>query len=529
MNRNEKYTRERIPSNLASNQSRRMQSLHSLSSTDRVFSSNRFDEFSQRIDNAIKQHNIIQQEIQSFKNPIINSKKATLNESPNHSYIIPNSNNQRNVMGTPSTSGVIKELKNLFQESENLLSNARNDSLYKFDNEIEKNVSLANNINNISNYYSNVSQNNNNFSSIKNEKFESAEILEIANQVLNKSNLDLKNYNKVLQIELNSYKSRLSKQRGPLTQFDTNMPILIDTLKTALNSSQMSSQELNDIYQKVREKNESLKLENQNLNEEITKYSNENKNTNTKGKDIKEINNNLAKKYNELIEENQEILTEIKTLNSQIEEQEIKNDNLTKIINNFHKDNEESQEAFLQLKNEMNNLKNHKEKIERNKEEADNLAKEGKEEIASRDEEINQLNEKVEKLYDEMNKLAEENQDLNKELISKKEANEKLDFSIAETRSNIEKMKENSASLKKCIGYINQTFSAMKESYRMFDKAAKEKSNFDENKMSNWNKKKQLFEILCNTFEKTIQMEEIEEKYKKIINEQNEKLNSLGK
>ena len=83
-------------------------------------------------------------------------------------------------------------------------------------------------------------------------------LLKIQNQVLTKFNLDLKNYNKCLKTELNSYKKKtlgnLNFGDSAYSKNDFNLNNYIQTLKTSLNSSQESNLELQDLLKIVQEK-----------------------------------------------------------------------------------------------------------------------------------------------------------------------------------------------------------------------------------------------------------------------------------
>ena len=69
-------------------------------------------------------------------------------------------------------------------------------------------------------------------------KLDNISILKIQNQVLNKSNIDLKNYNRCLKDELNSYKKmtlgNISNKNIPLSIYDDNVNSYIQTLKNSL-------------------------------------------------------------------------------------------------------------------------------------------------------------------------------------------------------------------------------------------------------------------------------------------------------
>ena len=156
------------------------------------------------------------------------------------------------------------------------------------------NTNNNNNVNNNSIPHQNSFSNNFNFkySPLANDinSYDSVSIFKTQNSVFNKSNLDLKNYNRCLQIELNSYKNKFPSNNLPLTQYDQNLSTYIDTLKTSLNTSQMTNMELNNIFEKVKNENEFLLNENKNFNENFTSPLINNNNNNF----TNNLNNNFA-------------------------------------------------------------------------------------------------------------------------------------------------------------------------------------------------------------------------------------------
>ena len=215
--------------------------------------------------------------------------------SPNDSRLI--SNNPK-IMNTPSTVNIIKEFRNVFQEAENTLKvNNGNNQSESFFYQMPQRESNLNESNFTNTNVAAVTGNNNNVDSLK-----------ISNEILNKSNLDLKNLNKLLKIELSSYKNSIGSTGNiPLTQYDTNISIYIDTLKTALNTAQMSGRELNEIYNQVKEQNDKIVEENENLKNQVMQFSKENEETSSTKKDYETLNTNLLQKCNELSNENMQI------------------------------------------------------------------------------------------------------------------------------------------------------------------------------------------------------------------------------
>ena len=269
-------------------------------------------------------------------NLLNNDNFNTLNYQQNYNY-----NNPNDIISSLSIPEMNNQLNyniqnnNIISSSNNLNTNNINPT-----NTITNNLNLDNNL----------------------------DLLKLQNQVLNKSNLDLKNYNRCLKIELNSYKklnrsalnnnpdNTNSSNSIPLSQYDNNVSLYIDTLKTSLNTSQMSNMELNELLKGVQNKNNELQKQNKQFKEEIEKINSntkENKEPNIKPP---VLNNEILSKCKELEENNEKVKKEIEEINAQINEQKLKNKNLQNIVESFNQgsySNEESNKINQEISSQQ--------------------------------------------------------------------------------------------------------------------------------------------------------------------------------
>ena len=179
-------------------------------------------------------------------------------------------------------------------------------------------------------------------------------LLKIQNQVLYKSNLDLKNYNKCLKAELNSYKKMTLgnfnfQGNSPFSQYDSNLNNYIQTLKTSLNYSQMSNMELQDLLKDVQDQKKILEQQYDNLNQNIEECNLIINGGQGLSQPKVEINNDYIEKCKILEAENYTIKQEIENLNNEIENQKKTNENLEQVIDSMNKESYDNEEILQNL------------------------------------------------------------------------------------------------------------------------------------------------------------------------------------
>jgi hypothetical protein len=234
------------------------------------------DDFQAKLNSALAEYENLQNTMNSFQAKLSGqrAKPKPAFQPQISSYPQNFSKQRRKYVDAPSTANIRQEFKEICRDAETTLSQLNNNPNPYIQHSSFKFTPIETDNNNNANYNESYFTSGDIGKNI--ERNENLEMLKISNQVLNKSNLDLKNYNKVLQIELHSFKNALRGGNNfPLTQYDTNVSIYIDTLKMALNTSQMSNMELMEIFNKLKEQNERITLNNQRLKEQTYKLSNE--------------------------------------------------------------------------------------------------------------------------------------------------------------------------------------------------------------------------------------------------------------
>ena len=227
-------------------------------------------------------------------------------------------NNSKNPINSLKTKAIISEFKKLLNETKEATDNIKersellnkelttekdeNDSIFK--NKTSKSLYLIN-----KEYEKEINEKQNQ----EIEKFISEDEvtrLKISNDILLKTNLDLKNKNNILESEIEHYKNN-PIYKDPFTQYDSNLNKYIEELKNALDNSQMSNNELREIISKLQNSNEDLSEANMELirnyeltKEELEKSIKENSNLNgiimLRERKIEELNYTINEQKNSM-------------------------------------------------------------------------------------------------------------------------------------------------------------------------------------------------------------------------------------
>ena len=387
---------------------------------------------------------------------------------------------------------------------------------------------------------STVSKNKNNLITSSLTPIDNLEILKLQNQALKKSNLDLKNYNKCLKMELNSYKKmalgNLSNYSGysnmPMSQYDDNINNYIETLKTSLNTSQMSNIELQDLMKTVQNQKKELEQQYNDLNRKIEEC-NLILTNNLQGGPKIEINNDYIEKCKNLENENESIKNEIDELTQEIENQKIANENLEQVIESMNKESYDNEELLKNLKNTIEKLKLQNKQGKNVNTQADIQITKNSNMLRAKQEEINNLNEKINQVNSELNLLKNENKNLMEQMKKKQQENSKDDLLNQRLMVEINNLKTNNQVLDECLKDRKKTILELKQSLKIMNgiketgdnnlgnvEQIKENPNIEA-------KKKRLADLIADTKEKSNQLEKIKDSYMQIIDTKDARIQEL--
>jgi len=388
-------------------------------------------------------------------------------------------NNSKNPINSLKTKAIISEFKKLLNETKEATDNIKersellnkelttekdeNDSIFK--NKTSKSLYL-----NTKEYDKEIDEKQNQ----EIEKFISEDEvtrLKISNDILLKTNLDLKNKNNILESEIEHYKNN-PVYKDPFTQYDSNLNKYIKELKHALDNSQMSNNELREIISKLQNSNEDLSEANMELvrNYELTKEELEksiNENSNLKGiillkeRKIEELNYTINEQKNsmnqmeEMLHNSEKKINYLQTIENSSKQTEKDNldiiSNLKEAIENIQKNGENYDKDIEKLNNKIYQLMdiiNYREK------EIANLNYK----INTKDNELIDFNLKLEKNEKIINQNKIDSIKYKNDLQSVLFDNEKLKAQIKSLQLLLEDREKTIESLKNSISFLSKSF-----------------------------------------------------------------------
>ena len=316
---------------------------------------------------------------------------------------------------------------------------------------------------------------NNNINEINEEEFledeNELEKLKIQNQILIKSNMALKNKNKILTHEINTYKNS-SIYKNPFSQYDKDLNVFIQDLKNSLDNATQNNEELEKIITDKQNENKILKDKNQEVLENFELLKTECEKMTRENSELKV---ELENKLEEIINKDNDLKNfekEVNNLNDIINNTQ----NQIEYLNSLQESNKISQkdneDLILELKNTIENLQ--KINLDNNNEiiELKNKIEEYKNTINTKQNEINVLNENINEkeilIKNKDNQISEYtdiiNETKNKNIQNKNEIqnynieNEKLKNEVKTTKMLLADRERTISSQKNSISFLTKTF-----------------------------------------------------------------------
>ena len=290
--------------------------------------------------------------------------------------------------------------------------------------------------------------------------------LKISNEVLIKSNLDLKNKNKILQNEINQYKNS-AIYKSPYSQFDNNLNEFIQDLKNSLDNAQISNNELQEIIKKVQESNEKLTNSNNDLihsyeitKEEFERATKENSElkarNDIKEEKNKELNNKINEMENIINDLQNDLLTkekQIKLLQTMDNSSKLTQKDNEEIINNLKDTIENLQKNSQKYDLKINELNQNIENLEDNIKTKINEINALKVDIKNKEDKLKEINEKIPE-YEKIINNHKGEINIQIEMFEK----EKLKAEIESLNLYLKDREKTIKSLKSSIAFLSKTF-----------------------------------------------------------------------
>ena len=290
--------------------------------------------------------------------------------------------------------------------------------------------------------------------------------LKLSNQVLTRSNLDLKNGNKILELEINSYKmgGKISRKEIPSTEYDTNLEKFIQNSKSTLLETINQNMNIIDEINLLQKNCQQINIQNINLLNEYNEKIKAIKLRHRKNAE-NEITYQQNEKASEELERNNEILKgELEKRKIELSELLSKEENLNIINETNSKAKNDNDELLFQLKATIEKLtannENNNSNLSKGQNEINNLSII----LISRKKEIIEMIDMINRLNNELSLIQREGTEISQRVESKEEIelqlkqkeeevqkkyevayidNENAKKEIAEKDSFIEVLKEN--------------------------------------------------------------------------------------
>lgn len=294
--------------------------------------------------------------------------------------------------------------------------------------------------------------------------------LKISNEVLLKTNLDLRNTNKILNDEIEAYKNS-SVYNSPYSQYDLNLNDFISNIKQALNTSQMSNLELQDIISQTQKKTESLSQANSEL---IKHYETVKAEYESKTKETSELKIILGNKNNKIEQLNtiiQQLNDKIKQLDDSIVDNEKQINFQMTIDSSYNKYKEDTEEMLTSLQETIETLQKgnvaHISKTNQLQKQIDDQHSQ----LQSSELMIERLNTEIKLRDDHDKKQVEQFEEMEKMIQKSKDTIFNKQNEIRQLNGNIEKLNSKIESLNLFIEDREKTIETLKASLSILTKA----------------------------------------------------------
>ena len=363
--------------------------------------------------------------------------------------------NNKNKNNFNNNNNQINEDEYMYEENDN-------------DNDNDNNIDNNNNYENDNDNYNENDNINDNDNDNDNDEIEK---LKIQNQMLIKSNMALKNKNKILTHEINTYKNS-SIYKNPFTQYDQDLNAFIQDLKLSLDNATQNNEELENIIISTQNENKMLSSKNKELISNFELAKNECEKMTKENSELKVELENRLEEINVCESNVKELQKEIKNLNNIINN----NNNQINYLNDIQESNKLSQkdneDLILELKNTIENLQ--KVNLDNNNEIIDlkNKIEECNNNMSLKQNEINALNDNINEkeliIKNKDNQINEYNDIINvsnnKNIQNKNELQnlnierEKLKNEIKTIKMLLSDRERTISSLKNSISFLTKTF-----------------------------------------------------------------------
>ena len=307
----------------------------------------------------------------------------------------------------------------------------------------------------------------------------------LSNQVLTRSNLDLRNENKILEVEIGNYESQsnnLNKNNNSIfSQYDTSLQKFIISCKKSLKDS------INDNLNKM-DTIMNLQLENQNLLKDninlINNYNNkviESENSNRKNAEIQIFNERNEKNLYNLEKIKSDLDNELAQLKIQLGNLESEENNLTLLNEANEKRRNDNEDLINRLKKTIDKLNEENSSMSIKVNEEHNKMQQANNNIYFKDNQIEQLKQIIQRINMDKEKIKEINENIKQEIDNKYDIKKNLLLKEKELTNELQVNQEENEIAKQYLKEKDNKINTLKEAIDKVAKAFDDQKNIDIN------------------------------------------------
>ena len=307
----------------------------------------------------------------------------------------------------------------------------------------------------------------------------------LSNQVLTRSNLDLRNENKILEVEIGNYESlssNLNKNNNSIfSQYDTSLQKFIISCKKSLKDS------INDNLNKM-DTIMNLQLENQNLLKDninlINNYNNkviESEHLNRKNAEIQIFNERNEKNLYNLEKIKSDLDNELAQLKIQLGNLESEENNLTLLNEANEKRRNDNEDLINRLKKTIDKLNEENSSMSIKVNEEHNKMQQANNNIYYKDNQIEQLKQIIQRINLDKEKIKEINENIKQEIDNKYDIKKNLLLKEKELTNELQVNQEENEMARQYLKEKDNKINSLKEAIDKVAKAFDDQKNIDIN------------------------------------------------
>ena len=368
----------------------------------------------------------------------------------------------------------------------------------------------------------------------------------LSNQVLTRSNLDLRNENKILEVEIGNYESlssNLNKNNNSIfSQYDTSLQKFIISCKKSLKDSINHNLNIMDTITNLQLENQNLLKDNINL---INNYNNkviESENLNRKNAEIQIFNERNETHLNNLEKIKSDLDNELAQLKIQLGNLQSEENNLILLNEANEKRRNDNDDLINRLKKTIDKLNEENSSIASKVNEEHNKMQQGNNNIYYKDNQIEQLKQIIQRINIDKEKIKEINENIKQEidnkydikknlLLKEKELTNELQINQEENETAKQYLKEKDNKinlLKEAIDKVTKSFDDQKNIDINIEELLKEeKEDYEEEKTEDKELELEIKMALEENIRKDNEINEITKMYEDIIKQKDEMIDNL--